>query len=362
MSSTALIVGASGVVGASAIDSFLRRNWEVIAVSRRSPEVSSDRPFRHLPIDLFDARAAAEALEPLQGITHVVFAALSEKPGLVEGWSDPAQMQVNLEMLRSVIQPLTARSRSLRHVSIMQGTKAYGLHLHPMDIPARERSPRDPHPNFYWLQEDYLKEKAAANGFGYTILRPQMVVGGAIGAAMNTAPVLGAYAAICRELGEPFGFPGGPSFVWEASDARLVGDVLEWAARSEQAHGETFNVTNGDVFEWRNLWPAIADALGVEPAADRPMSLGAYLPAQAGVWDAIVRKHGLRPVSLQTLLGESHHIADFCFATGATQTPPPAFISGIKLRQAGFTDVIDTEDMYRYWLRNLIDRKLLPAR
>ena len=31
----------------------------------------------------------------------------------------------------------------LRHVTLLQGTKAYGAHLHPIPIPARERAPRD---------------------------------------------------------------------------------------------------------------------------------------------------------------------------------------------------------------------------
>lgn len=360
MNAKALVVGASGVVGTAAVRSLLREGWDVVGISRRTPEIDPDRRFRHLSIDLFDVRAAAEQLRNVGGVTHVVFAALSELPGLVAGWNDPAQMQVNLELLRTVIEPLIFDGGGLRHVSIMQGTKAYGLHLHPMDIPARERSARDPHPNFYWLQEDYLREKARLNGFSYTIFRPQMVVGQAYGAAMNVAPVLGVYAAVCRELGEPFGFPGGPSFVWEASDARIVGNALAWAARSPNARNETFNVTNGDVFEWRGVWPAIADTLGVAPAADRPMALGSYLPAQAAIWDRIVARNGLRPIGLAALLGESHHVADFCFATGATQTPPPAFISAVKLRQAGFGEVIDTEEMFRYWLNSFIDRNIIP--
>ena len=36
-------------------------------------------------------------------------------------------------------------------------------------IPARERAARDDHENFYWLQEDYLRAKAADQGFTWTI-------------------------------------------------------------------------------------------------------------------------------------------------------------------------------------------------
>ncbi len=41
--------------------------------------------------------------------------------------------------------------------------------------------------------------------------------------------------------------------------------------------------------------------------------------------------------------------------------PPPAFISTIKIRQAGFNEVIDTEDMFRYWLANFIERRIVPG-
>lgn len=130
----------------------------------------------------------------------------------------------------------------------MHRTKAYGVHLRPIRVPARERWPRDPHNNFYWLQEDHLREQAARHGFAMSVLRPQVVFGDAVGVAMNLIPTLGAWAAIRREEGRPFSFPGGPPYLLEAVDARLLARALAWAAESPAAAGETFNVTNGDVF------------------------------------------------------------------------------------------------------------------
>ncbi len=49
--------------------------------------------------------------------------------------------------------------------------------------------------------------------------------------------------------------------------------------------------------------------------------------------------------------------ADFAFAYGAREGPR-AFVSTIKLRQAGFTKTIDTEDSFRNALQSLIDQKL----
>jgi nucleoside-diphosphate-sugar epimerase len=357
-----LIAGASGVVGSAVLETFLNDGWDVIALSRRTPEIRSTRPFEHLRIDLRDEAATRGALASQKGITHVAFAALHELPGLIAGWSDPQQMDANFAMLRNCIEPLIGPSRALRQVTIMQGTKAYGVHLHPMNIPARESDPRDPHANFYWLQEDYLKQRAPDAGFVYTILRAPMVVGGAVGAAMNLTPVLGVYAALCREERRPFGFTGGARFVWEALDARVLAKAFLWSAQSAHAQNEIFNVSNGDVFDWRSAWPAIADAVGVEVGADTPLSLATYLPGKSGIWDRIVAKYGLRAIPLPELLGESHFIADFCLLAGVTQTPPPALMSTLKIRQAGFNEVCDTEAMFRYWLADLIDRNILPAR
>ncbi|MCW2667335.1 MAG: short-chain dehydrogenase [Frankiales bacterium] len=359
MPGTVLIAGASGLVGAAAVDAFLDDGWDVLAVSRRKPEIFSDRAFTHLAVDLQDEAACRAAFGSLEGVSHVVYTAVYEKPGLVPGWSERDQMQTNLAMLKNLLEPLSA-DRALEHVSLLQGTKAYGIHLHPMRVPGRERHPRDEHENFYWLQEDYLTAVAAERGLRWTIFRPQLIVGPNYGVVMNLPPIVGAYAAICKEEGLPFGFPGGASSAWEAVDTRLVAHALRWAATTPEASGQHYNLTNGEVFEWRDMWPAIAEALGVEPAPDSPLQMAEFLTSKADVWDRIVAKHGLRPLSMAELVGESHHYADFCMAYGATSPPPPAFVSTIKIKQAGFTETWDSEESFVYWLRVLQDRKVLP--
>src|SRR6201994_3755311 len=95
----------------------------------------------------------------------------------VRRWSNADQIAINNAMLHNVIEPLTSGKAALKHVSILQGTKAYGVHLHPIAIPARESDPRDDHPNFFFDQQDYISEMGAKHGFAYTVLRPQLVTG-----------------------------------------------------------------------------------------------------------------------------------------------------------------------------------------
>jgi nucleoside-diphosphate-sugar epimerase len=358
---TVLIVGASGVVGSAALERFLRDDErEVVAVSRREPEVDAARPYRHLPVDLQDPEAARAALAELDDVQDVVYAALYEKPGLMPGWLERDQMETNLAMLQGVLEPVMAASPGLEHVSLLQGTKAYGVHLHPIPTPARERLPRDPHENFYWLQEDYVREKSGERGFAWTVFRPQLIVGSPTGAPMNMIPVIGAYGAICREQGLPFGFPGGVRGVFQTSDARVVAGALLWASTAPTARNEHFNVTNGEVCEWRELWPSIADTLGLEPADDTPRRLSTWLFEHEDAWERVVERHRLRRLTLAELLGDSHHYSDFIFAHGVEEGPPAVLVSDVKLRAAGFGEVVDTEDTFRYWLTRLVERRILP--
>ena len=356
-----LIAGASGVIGSAAVEHFAGQpGWSVVGLSRRPPQVADGTPFEHLALDLTDAQACRAAAGTLADVTHVVFAALFEKPGLVAGWYEADQMATNLAMMRNLMDPLTAAAKGLRHVSVLQGTKAYGAHVHRMAVPARENTPRDPHDNFYWLQEDYIRDAQRGADWTFTIWRPQVVFGAAYGVAMNLIPILGAYAAICRELGRPFYCPGEAENIIEAVDADLIARALLWATEAPTARGETFNITNGDVMVWRNVWPAIARAVGLEPAFGQPVSLSQFLPEHADVWDRIVARHGLRPIPMAALVGESHHYADLLFSWGARQTPASTLVSTIKLRQAGFGDCVDTEVMFARWLTVLADRRIIP--
>lgn len=363
MPDTVLIAGATGLVGSAALARFLEAGDDnIIALSRRIPSVRSERPFTHLQLDLTDRETCAHELKSAAAVTHVVYAALYEKPGLVSGWIDDDQMATNDAMLRNLIDGLLAAGAPIRHVSIMQGTKAYGVHLQPIRIPAREEQPRVEHPNFYWLQQDYLADKAAESGFAYTVFRPQFIFGGIVGAAMNLIPVIAVYAAICREEGLPFSYPGGPSYVAEGVDSRIVANALFWAAKSPAAENQVFNITNGDVFEWRDLWPTLADELGTTAGPDRSLSVVEFLSGKEAVWQRIVKQYGLQATTLSALLGESHHYADFAFAHGVdSRDTHPAFVSTVKLRQAGFHDVMDTAETFRYWLRDLRERKVTPA-
>ena len=347
---TVLIAGATGLVGYAALKHFGSR---AIALSRRVPPDLHGA--RYMAVDLTDAAACRDAAASWNDVTHLVYAALYELPGLVDGWRDDAQIRVNDQMLRNLLEPLIAAAPALRHVTLLQGTKAYGVHVRPMKIPAREgRSEFRDQPNFYWAQEDYLRSKSVS----WTILRPVLIVGEAIGGAMNLIPALGVYAAVMRERGAVLPYPGGAARVGQAVDADLLARAIAWAGETEAARNETFNVTNGDVFVWENVWPAIAEAAGMTPGGAISFSLR---DISAAAWDAIRSRLGLASPGLKDFVGLSMEYADYQMRYGQSEPGPPSIVSTIKLAQAGFTEVMDTEAMFRKWFRVFQDKRLLPG-
>jgi nucleoside-diphosphate-sugar epimerase len=353
-----LIAGAGGVVGAAAVAHFASLpDWQVVALSRRP--VGLPDGVRHISVDLTDVAACRQAMQQLGNITHLLYAALYEKPDLVAGWRDPEQMAVNEAMLRNLMDALQAGAKGLRHVTILQGTKAYGGHVEPAPVPCKERWPRHQHDNFYWLQEDLLRQRQADSAWTFSILRPQLVLGYAVSSPMNIIAAIGVYAAVIREMGRPLSFPGGGRYINAASDSRLIAQAAEFTATHEVAANETYNVINGDMLVWQDVWGSIAAHFGMKAGEPTPMRLTGEMPEYEEVWARVAEKHGLKTLSMEALVGSSWQFTDRAFAYGI-DNPPDSVLSGIKLRQHGFAGCVDTEESVHYWLGRMQAQKLLP--
>src|ERR1700676_3219414 len=285
--------GATGLVGNAALRHFgAVDGCEVVALSRRKPRELYGA--RHVPVDLTVPAQCAQAAPELQGATHLVYAALYEAPNLIDGWRAPQQIRTNDLMLRNLMAAIEPVAPQLRHVALLQGTKAYGVHVRPLIVPAREgRSEMYEQPNFYWAQENFLRELQQGKAWHWSILRPVLIVGLAMGGAMDLIPPLGVYAAMLREQGRALDYPGGAARVSQAVDVDLLARAIGWAGEADAARNEAFNVTNGDVFTWENAWPAIAEALDMKPGVAAPLSLAQTYPQWIAPWDALRGKYNL---------------------------------------------------------------------
>jgi nucleoside-diphosphate-sugar epimerase len=354
------VAGATGLVGNAALRHFGGSGGcEVVALSRRKPRALYGA--RYVQVDLTDPAQCAGMSAELRGATHLVYAALYEGPNLVDGWRDERQIRTNDAMLRNLMAVLEPAAPSLRHVALLQGTKAYGVHVRPLTVPAREgRSEMHEQPNFYWAQENFVRELQQGKAWHWSILRPVLIVGEAMGGAMDLIPPLGVYAAMLREQGRALDYPGGAARVSQAVDVDLLARAIGWAGEAGAARNEAFNVTNGDVFTWENVWPAIAEALDMKPGGAVPLSLAATYPQWIAPWDALRQKYDLISPDLEAFVGLSFQYADYTMRYGQTQPGPPSIVSTVKINQAGFTEMMDTEDTFRKWFRHARSSRLLP--
>lgn len=348
-SKTALVVGANGVIGRNLID-YLRTlpEWDIIGVSRRGGE-DSDR-VRYIAADLLNEADTREKLSGLTAVTHIFYAAYQDRPT----WAE--LVAPNLAMLVNVVNAIEPIARNLQHISLMQGYKVYGAHLGPFKTPARETDAYHMPPEFNVDQQQFLERRQAGSSWTWSALRPSVVCGFGLGNPMNLAMVIAVYASMSKELGLPLRFPGKPGAyhsLLEMTDANLLARATVWAATDERCANQAFNITNGDLFRWNELWPKIAAFFGLETAPPLPMSLEVVMADKEPLWNAMIDKYDLQKINYKDV--SSWRFGDFVFSWDYD-----FFADGSKARRFGFHDFIDTEKMFMDIFEDFRKRKVIP--
>jgi nucleoside-diphosphate-sugar epimerase len=350
MTNTALIAGAGGAASKRLIETLLADPaWSVIGLARR-PRPSTAR-FTAVAADLLDADACAKALANARDITHIFYTARAK-----HGETGVESVAENTAMLRNVLDAVEPVAQHLAHVHLVQGTNYYGMHLGPFPTPAREDDPRHMPPNFYYDQQDLLVARRRGRAWTWSASRPNFIVDFAPERARNIVTVVGAYAAIARELGVPLDFPGpvgAYGTLREMTDAGLLARAMKFIATTPACADQAFNVTNGDVFRWERLWPRVALLFGVKTGVVRPLRLAEWMRDKAPVWQALAARHGLSSTQMDD-------VADWPFADFQWSQDFDVISSTTKLRLAGFHEAVDTETMVLDYLSRYRAAKILP--
>jgi len=354
MTGSALVIGASGIVGNNLAWHLRQRGWQVHALARRPPpDIDGMVP---VAADLLDPESLRVALQGLRPTDVFISAWLRQR-------TEADNIKVNRAMVRNVLDAL-APAGSVRHVALVTGLKhylgpfeAYGKGLLPA-TPFREEQPRLDLENFYYAQEDELFAAAARDGFGWSVHRPHTIIGYAIGNAMNMGVTLAAYATICAETGRPFLFPGS-AVQWngltDMTDARLLARHLEWAATTNAARNQAFNVVNGDVFRWNWMWARLAEWFGLQPAPypGEGVPLENQLADAGPVWADIARKHHLAVADLSSITSAWHTDADL-------GRPIEVVTDMGKSRKLGFLEYQATDDSFFDLFGRLRQVRIIP--
>lgn len=346
---TAVVVGANGVIGGNLVEHLQRTgDWNIIGLSR-SGGIDSER-VRHIAVDLLDGDETRRRLSHLTDVTHIFYAAYQERPT----WAE--LVPPNLAMLVNVVTVIEDSSPNLEHVSLMQGYKVYGAHLGPFKTPARETDPPHMPPEFNIDQQQFLESRQVGKRWSWSAIRPSVVCGVALGNPMNLATVIAVYATMCKKLGVPMRFPGKPGAfgsLLEMTDASLLAEATVWAATTPACANQAFNITNGDMFRWNDMWLRIANIFGLDTATPLPMSLADVMADKEPLWNSIVAEHELKPTPYRDV--SSWAFGDFVFSWDYD-----VISDGSKARRMGFHRFVDTEAMFAGIVTDLRRQRIIP--
>jgi nucleoside-diphosphate-sugar epimerase len=346
---TAVIAGASGLIGRRIADRLLAGNeWEVIGLARRA---RARRGMHWLAVDLADRSDVEHKLGGLAP-THVFYAARYDHP--VEGKTE--DIETNTRMLTNLVD-IAATAGRLEHVHALHGSKWYGHQLGPVKLPLEEdASARSPVNNYYFEQDAFLRAASAGKAWGWLTTRPHAFCDPAVDLPRSIGLVIAVYAEVQRELGLPLDFPGnakGYAARTQFTDLGLLARAILWMSEESRCRNQAFNVVNGDNPRWGEIWEKIARWFNLPVGQPRSIKLVDYMADKAPVWDAVIKKHDLRAPPLQQVA---------LWAYGDYQFRPDWDVvsSMQKARALGFSETLDSFDMFARQFENYRKEKIIP--
>ncbi|KAI3395262.1 hypothetical protein diail_1615 [Diaporthe ilicicola] len=222
-----------------------------------------------------------EKVPDIDTVTHVIYAAYR-----VPGEKGPMPLRAaNDALLETSITAITALAPQIKSVILQTGGKAYGLlfseHIN-LKPPFHESQPRVPSP---WGDEIFY----------YSQVRPDTIIGFVPGTnAMNVAQGLGFYLSLFREVhgvGAQCAYPGtaaGFRSLHTDSSQDVIARMEIFAALHPDrcGGGRAFNVADGEVVTWADIWGAICAYFGLvgAPPTEEAATVGDFVSKHVDRW------------------------------------------------------------------------------
>lgn len=278
----------------------------------------------------------------------------------------------NDALLETSITAITALAPQIRSVILQTGGKAYGLlfaeHIN-LKPPFHESQPRVPSPwgdeIFYYSQVDILKRLSAkaGNTWTFTEVRPDTIIGFVPGTnAMNVAQGLGFYLSLFQEVhgaGAECTYPGtvaGYRSRHTDSSQDIIAQMEIFAALEPEkcGGGRAFNVADGDVVTWADVWGGICayfDLKGAPPTEDTDTA-GTFISKHVDRWPGVVERKGLESMDLL-----AHN---WWFVERILQIPFDRQFDLSSAREVGFKETVDTTRGYTLVFDRMRQAKMIP--
>lgn len=373
----AFVTGGNGITGSAIIEYLAEKTtseqFSKIITTSRSPfklEVSDPR-IQFIPLDFTQTAAQLQkSMKDVCGeVTHAYFSSYVHKDDFVE------LNTANAALFENFLEALTSCAPKLENMTLQTGGKHYNVHLSPVPSPAREEEPRrgPSEMNFYFPQEDFLHAKSKACGFSWNVIRPEAIIGTTPKPnGMNSALTYALYILTCKKLGEKPGMPTN-SVYWNGYDdcsyAPLIADLTIYVSTRPECKDQAFNVTNGDYFSWRYMWPRLTEYFGVQTSSEQDfdrsgMKIGEPFldtslaewatPDRRKAWELVCEEAGV-PEAKSTWDAGTWQYQHWVF--GRTWS---ATLSMSKVRKFGFAGYIDSFEAFTACFAKMKALKQLP--
>ncbi|KAF6241297.1 hypothetical protein HO173_000007 [Letharia columbiana] len=383
---TALVFGASGISGWAIMRQCLGHTSSdssntfsrVIGLTNRplSKEASllnaeDERWELHSGIDLEeDVDAVAEKLKVIQDVdqvTHVYFTSYT-----AHGSDYQTLKRANVAILSNALRAVEKTCPSLVFWTLQTGGKAYGVEFLDKGIkyepPLEESAPRIPEPwasnVFYYAQYDTIKQLSEDKKWTFCEIRPDAIIGFVPqNNAMNLAHAIGLWLAMVRSLegtGTEVVFPGDEK-AFKALHTDTSQDVLAQfhiyaSLHPEAVSRKAFNIADGEVVTWEQVWPSICHWFGLKGVGPDPSKkTGAeWVQDRKGQWGKWVKENGLKVGALEATSW------DFMSAImGAITFDRQYDLSAC--RAVGFQEKMETVEGYTRAFERMRVAKIIPS-
>jgi nucleoside-diphosphate-sugar epimerase len=131
---------------------------------------------------------------------------------------------------------------------------------------------------------------------------------------------------------------------------------MVWATTSPNARNQAFNISNGDVFSWQTVWPALAKFFGLplHTGPIQPVSLAKMMADKEPLWLSMQAKYGLKAIPFREL-------ALWAFGDWVFSCDYNSFADVNKLRRAGFNgQLLETTPNLTSRLEELREQCVIP--
>lgn len=341
-----LIIGGSGNVGANLYHFFKQKDLNVFTLSRRHT-INSKNNFS---VDLGNEKSIDEFFKKNQKFDEIIYSAYYHSEN-VQDIHDK-----NIEMFSNLLSSIQKSSiSSIKNFMLVEGTKWYGSHLGEFKTPAKETDDVKKN-HFYHYQQNLLESVAKKNNFSWIAIRPHTVCSNVIGFPMNLALIISIYASICKYKNLKFTFPGNLqnwNSVYQVTSAKILSDAIYWLLNNDKCKNNAFNLTNGDFFRWKNIWPRIANHYNLDWEIKEKFSLAEFISSEKDIWKEISIKFNLQAMEIEKAV--NWNFGDFIFSSKWD-----IMSDCTKLRKAGYNLSEDSEQMFLKLLSNFKENQHTP--